>query len=169
LYNPSDGRFFSFNLPGGRFALLIRVSYATEYKSKPTRNFHLCKINSIISLKHRSPTSRLKCLVCNLTKTRAEQPIRPVRSWPNLFSDSIRFCCKKRANTSADRKCKAENNCSLPYSTNSPPTAVVSIVHAWVLNTELETGLEIYKRQSRIRLMLPILKPHCRCLQRVGY
>jgi len=41
-------------------------------------------------------------------------------------------------------------------------------------NIELETGLEIYKRRSfeawtRSGLMLPVLKPHCGCLQRLGY
>jgi len=73
----------------------------------------------------------------------------------------------KRAHTAANRNWKVWNNCSLLYSTNSPPAAVVSSVHAWMLNTELETGLEIYKRTSfedwtRGRLMLPLLKPHCR-------
>jgi len=42
-----------FNLPGGRFAFLTPVRYATEYKSKPARNIHLSKINGIISLKQK--------------------------------------------------------------------------------------------------------------------
>jgi len=126
---------FSFNLSGGRFAFLAPVSYATEYESKLARNIHLSKINGKSLSNKIIPTSRLKCLVCNLTKTRPAQAIRPVQPWTNLFSDStIRFRFKKRAHTAADRNWKAQNNCSLLYSTNSPPTAVVSIVHAWMLN-----------------------------------
>jgi len=49
------------------------------------------------------------------------------------------FQFKKRVHTAADRNWKTQNNSSLLYSTNSLPTAVVSFVHAWMLNTELET------------------------------
>jgi len=107
--------------------------------------------------------------------SRPAQPIRLARPSPSLLSDSkIRFRFTKRVHTAADGNWKVQNNCFLLYFTNSPPTAVVSIVLAWMLNTEIETGLEIYKRRSfeastRSRLMLPILKPHRRCLQRVGY
>jgi len=175
LYKPNDGRFFSFYLPAGRFALR-RTSVSPLCINQNQLEMFIYVINGIISLIQLSPTSRLKCLVCNFQfhKKRPAQPIRPVRPWPNLFSDSIRFSTKKRGHTAADRNWKDQNNCSLLYFTNSPPTAVVSIVHAWMLNAELETGLEIYKRRSfeawtRRRLMLPLLKPHCRCLQRVGY
>jgi len=82
-------------------------------------------------------------------KNKAGAPIRQVRPWPYLFSDStIRFSFKERVHTAAGRSWKAQNNLSLLYTTNSPPTALVTIVHAWMLNTELETRLEIYKRRS---------------------
>ena len=153
--------------PKGRFPPLW------ETWSKLSRNVRLSKINGVISFKQKSPTSRLKCLVCTLTKTRLAQTIRQVRPWPYLFSDStIRFSFKEPVHTAADRSWKAQNNCSLLYTTNSPPTALVTIVHTWMLNTELETGLEIYKRRSFeawTRSRLPIQKPHCRCLQQVGY
>jgi len=42
-----------FNLPGGRFAFLTPVRYATEYKSKPARSILFTKINGIISLKQK--------------------------------------------------------------------------------------------------------------------
>ena len=110
LYKPSGG---------GRFALLTPVSYTTEYKSKTVRNVHLSKRSGIIPPIQKSPTSRLICLVSNLTKTRPAQPNRPVRPWPNLFSDStIRFSFKKRAHTTDGRNWKTQNNCSLLYSTN---------------------------------------------------
>jgi len=47
---------------------------------------------------------------------------------------------EKHGNTAVDQNWKAQNNCSLLYATNSQPTAAVPIVHAWMLNTELETG-----------------------------
>jgi len=45
-------------------------AHFAKHWSKLSRNVHLSKINGIISLKQKSPTSRLKCLVCTLTKTR---------------------------------------------------------------------------------------------------
>jgi len=112
--------------------------YATEYKSKPARNVHLSTIYGIIALKQKRPTWRLKCLVRNITKTNSAQPIRPVRPWPNAFSDStIRFSFKKQlVHTAADINCKTQINCSLLYSKIHRPVQFhPSFMHGgWILN-----------------------------------
>jgi len=59
------------------------------------------------------------------------QPICSVRSWPYRSSSStIRFGFKKVTRKTADRNRKSQNNCSLLYSANSPPTKVKFIDNA---------------------------------------